>query len=106
MSLTANLEAMLAKGADSASLRFALGSKYLEAGEVERALEHLGVAVSLDPDYSAAWKLLGGAQKEAGLVEEAIQTYRTGIEVAARRGDVQAAKEMRVFLKRLETESS
>jgi len=97
----AKLEAMLTDGADSASLRLALGSKYLETGEIQRALEHLSVAVSLDPDYSAAWKLLGRAQTEAGLTDDAVETYRKGIEVATRRGDVQAAREMKVFFKRL-----
>ena len=95
------LETMLAAGIDTAVLRFTLGSKYLEAGEIQRALEHLLVAVSLDPDYSAAWKVLGKAQGEAGLVDEALETYRKGIKVANRQGDLQAAREMEVFCKRL-----
>ena len=87
------LETMLAAGVDTAVLRFTLGSKYLEAGEIQRALEHLLVAVNLDPDYSAAWKVLGKAQGEAGLVDEALETNR--------QGDLQAAREMEVFRKRL-----
>ncbi|HEY5931061.1 MAG TPA: hypothetical protein VIU02_12190, partial [Burkholderiales bacterium] len=58
--------------------------------------------VELDPDYSAAWKLLGLALGEAGILHESLQTYRRGIEVANRRGDKQAAKEMGVFAGRLE----
>ncbi|MGH8496765.1 MAG: tetratricopeptide repeat protein [Gammaproteobacteria bacterium] len=95
-------EAMLARGQDNALLRFSLGGEYLKAGNPERALEHLNSAVRQDPAYSAAWKLLGKAATASGRSEEAIDAYRRGIEVAEARGDRQAAKEMRVFLRRLE----
>lgn len=35
------LEKMLAKGVDNALLRFGLGKGYLDAGDAERATEHL-----------------------------------------------------------------
>lgn len=99
---TANLEALIASGKDNAALRLALASRYHSAGDLAKATEHAEVAVSLDPDYSAAWKLLGKVLAESGRGEQAAESYRRGISVAARRGDQQAAKEMRVFLKRLE----
>ncbi len=101
MDITENLEAMLARGEDNATMRFALGSAYLNAGSFDKAVGHLSVAVNLDPDYSAAWKMLGKAQTEAGLPDAAIETYRRGIEVATRRGDRQAVREMQVFVRRL-----
>jgi Tfp pilus assembly protein PilF len=101
MGMIENFEAMLAAGQDSALLRYSLGSAYLKEGRLEAAVEHLRQAVSQDPAYSAAWKGLGKALAEAGEHEEAMQTYRRGIEVAERAGDKQAAKEMSVFLKRL-----
>ena len=55
----------------------------------------------LDPEYSAAWRALGQALTAAGRAAEAEQSYARGIEIAERRGDQQAAKEMRVFVKRL-----
>jgi predicted Zn-dependent protease len=94
-------EAMLSEGRDSALLRFSLGNEYLKLGEPDRAAAHLAVAVSLDPHYSAAWKLLGRAQLEAGKADAAREAWQRGIEVAEARGDKQAAKEMQVFLKRL-----
>lgn len=97
-----NLEAMLEAGHDSANLRFALATKLFEAGALERALAHAEVAVQADPDYSAAWRLLGRIQTEAGAHELASKTFKKGIAVAEQRGDRQVAKEMRVFLKRLE----
>ena len=97
-----NLEGILARGDDNALLRFALGAEYLKAGALDKAVQHLGVAVTIDPDYSAAWKLLGKAQAGAGLTAAASETYLKGIEVATRCGDRRSAKEMEVFLKRLE----
>lgn len=101
MSMAPRLEAILERGSDSAGLRYALGCEYLKAGDPARAAEHLGKAVALEPDYSAAWKQLGRAQSNAGLEDQAMDTYRRGIRVANERGDIQAAREMTVFLKRL-----
>ncbi len=98
-------EALLAAGKDSALLRFGLGSHYLKAGDARRAAEHLRAAVVQDPAYSAAWKLLGKALAEAGEAPAAMQAYRSGIAAAEARGDKQAAREMAVFLRRLEQAS-
>ncbi|HET7728604.1 MAG TPA: tetratricopeptide repeat protein [Usitatibacter sp.] len=95
-------EALLAAGKDGALLRFGLGTHYLKAGEPQRAAGHLRRAVELDPAYSAAWKFLGKALAEAGDGAAAIEAYRAGIAAAEKRGDKQAAKEMSVFLRRLE----
>lgn len=102
MGMIENLEAMLASGNDSALLRFSLGQAWLKQGDPATAARHLEAAVKQDPGYSAAWKLLGRARAEAGDVQAAMAAYREGIRVAEDRGDLQAAKEMRVFLKRLE----
>ena len=98
-------EAMLAQGKDSALLRFSLGMEYLKDGDAARAAQHLRAAVTQDRDYSAAWKLLGKALADAGRRDEAITAYREGIEAAGRKGDKQAAKEMAVFLRRLEKQA-
>ena len=102
MSLVERFEAMLASGRDDALLRFSLGMQYLQAGDAGRAAEHLRRAVAHDPDYSAAWKLLGKALAQAGDSQGAASAYRDGIAAAGRKGDKQAAKEMTVFLRRLE----
>jgi len=97
-----NLLKMLAAGRDNALLRFSLGNEYLKAGDTQAAAEHLRAAVERDPDYSAAWKLLGRALEMAGAKDEALRAYREGIGVAERKGDKQAAREMSVFARRLE----
>ena len=101
MDIIKNLEAMLDAGQDSAMLRYTLGNAYLKAGDTARAIEHLHKAVQLDHHYSAAWKSYGKALSEAGNTAAAIHAYETGITVAEKKGDLQAAKEMQVFLKRL-----
>jgi tetratricopeptide (TPR) repeat protein len=100
MGIVDNLEAMLARGQDSALLRFSLGSEYLKLGQLEKSLVHLQRAVELDPGYSAAWKLYGKALLQAGRAAEAVQVFDAGIQAARERGDVQAAKEMEVFRRR------
>jgi len=98
----ANLLKLLGTPRDGALLRFSLGSEYLKSADFEAAVAHLRAAVEKDPGYSAAWKLLGRALAESGRTDEALSAYRKGIEVAEKRGDKQAAKEMTVFARRLE----
>ncbi len=96
-----NLEKMLQQGTDNALLRYTLGTLFLKQKAYAQAVEHLSKAVSLDPQHSASWKHLGKALTGMERVAEAVESYRQGIEVAEAKGDIQAAKEMRVFLKRL-----
>jgi len=102
MAVVDNLEALLAKGTDNALLRFGLANEYLKLGQFEQAIGHLRKALAHDPKYSAAWKRLGKALADTGRMDEARAAYESGIKAAEEKGDVQAAKEMRVFLKRLQ----
>ncbi|MGD2074534.1 MAG: tetratricopeptide repeat protein [Gammaproteobacteria bacterium] len=101
MSTIDSFEKLLAAGQDSALLRYSLGSAYYKDGQLEPAIAHLVRAVEQDPGYSAAWKMYGKALADAGRLEEAEQVYTRGIAVAEDKGDLQAAKEMQVFLKRV-----
>jgi Tfp pilus assembly protein PilF len=100
--IVANFEKLLAAGKDNALLRFSLGNEYLKAGDAPTACVHLARALEHDPEYSAAWKLYGKALAEAGQAAQALAAYRRGIEIAEKKGDKQAAKEMLVFVRRLE----
>jgi Tfp pilus assembly protein PilF len=102
MGIIENFEAILRGGKDSAMLRFSLGKAYLDKGDSHAAIQHLRSAVAQDAGYSAAWKLLGKALTGSGEFDGALKVYRQGIRVAEAKGDIQAAKEMRVFLRRLE----
>ena len=102
MAAIENLESLLARGQESALLRYSLGSEHLKLEDYVRAEIHLTQAVRLDPSYSAAWKLLGKSLAGLGRHREAVDAFDRGIEAAERKGDLQAAKEMRVFRKRSE----
>lgn len=100
MGMIENFEAMLVRGQDSALLRYGLGNEYLKAGQNDKAVDHLAAAVRQDPGYSAAWKLYGKALTAAARPQEALTAFDRGIETAQAKGDIQAAKEMRVFRRR------
>lgn len=100
--IIANLEKLLDGPRDGALLRYSLGNEWLKAEQWKQAAARFREAVDKDPKYSAAWKLLGKALAEGGRPAEALAAYRQGITVAEGRGDVQAAKEMTVFARRLE----
>ena len=106
MSMIESFESMLAGGQDSPLLRYSLGTALLKEDRAAEAVEHLRRAVDMDAQYSAAWKALGKALADTGRAGEAMQAYEKGIGVAEARGDVQAAKEMKVFLKRLQKSGS
>jgi predicted Zn-dependent protease len=97
-----NLRAQLGGPRDGALLRYSLGSALLEAGDSAEAVIQLREALTFDSTYTAAWKTLGKALLAGGDPIGAAEAWQEGLVVANRRGDVQAEKEMRVFLKRLE----
>lgn len=100
--LLTNLLKLVDGPRDGALLRYSIGNEYLKAGDIANALLHLREAVARDPNHSAAWKLLGKTLTQTNALEEALAAYRSGIAVAEKRGDKQAAKEMQVFARRIE----
>ncbi len=98
--LIERLSSLLERGGETALLRFSLGNALLTTDPTQAAT-HLRRAVELDADYSAAWKLLGRALAASGDTSAARAAFTQGIATAERRGDIQASKEMKVFLKRL-----
>jgi Tfp pilus assembly protein PilF len=103
--MRAALERLLAGGRDDALLRFSLGAACLKESDTTAASEHFAKAVEYEPGYSAAWKLLGRALADSGRRAEAAEAWTRGIAAAEKNGDVQAAKEMRVFRKRLQKQN-
>ena len=104
MSIIGRLEATLAEGTENVQLRFGLASAYFREGQFEAARMHAAVAVELDPEYSAAWRLLGRSLIELDEKVAAQTALEKGIAAAQQRGDMQLVKEMTVFLKRLQRE--
>ena len=99
-------EKLRAQGRDNALLRFGLGDACLKDHDAEQAALHLAQATAQQPGYSAAWKLLGKALQQLGRLDDAQAAWTTGMTVARQQGDLQAVKEMTVFVKRLQKQQA
>ena len=99
--MIANLEKLLDGPRDGAMLRFSLGNAWLSEDPL-KAADYFRKAVDFDPDYSAAWKALGKALLQSAQPGAALTAWQRGIEVAEKKGDLQAAREMKVFARRIE----
>ena len=80
---------------------FGLGSAYLELKRFAEALEPLQKVLQAQPKHSVAYLSLGKALEGLHDTEGATQTYQTGIEVAAAKGDLMPLKEMQTRLANL-----
>ncbi len=80
---------------------YSLGSELFKEGRYEEARDHLRRAIHNKPDYSVAYRMLGRAHYELREDSEAKNVFLKGKEVAAENGDLQTAREMDVFLRRL-----
>ncbi|GGY06476.1 tetratricopeptide repeat protein [Paludibacterium paludis] len=87
---------------DGSLLRYGIANELVRLERFAEAVPHLEHAIASQPDYSAAYKLLGKARLSAGDEEGARDAWRRGIGVAMDKGDVQAAREMTVFARRLD----
>lgn len=87
---------------DNALLRYAIAGEYFRLGQYAEAGVHLRQTLAWQGDFTAAWKLLGKTLAAAGEREAARDAYRRGIAVADAHGDIQASREMQVFLRRLD----
>jgi len=97
---------LIALEPDDTVLRFGLGELYIEAKDFASAAEQFAEILRLEPHYSAAYRYLGQAYVALGRASEAEAVFQQGIAVAEARGDLQTAKEMQVFLRRLHTSAS
>ncbi|AMM86840.1 tetratricopeptide repeat protein [Martelella sp. AD-3] len=95
------LEKQVAAGKDNALCRLTLGRILAGEDRLDEAIAHLTRALELDPDYSAAYSALGKAYQRKGDTANAIETFAIGADVAARKGDLQAARQMQVLHRKL-----
>ncbi len=99
--LSSRLEAELERGRDSSLLRFALARSLMASGAAEKALVHLDAAVEMSPTYSAAWGQLGKCKELLGDTEGAVAAWLTGSRTSLDNGDIQAHRQMEVWLRRM-----
>jgi len=102
----AQFQELIALEPNDTMLRFGLGELYIDARDFARAAEQFAEIVRLDPQYSAAYRYLGQSYAALDKRSEAVEVFTRGIAIAEARGDLQTAKEMQVFLRRLDQNPS
>src|SRR4029450_3115291 len=79
--------------ADDLLANYGLGSVHVDLGEYEQAIPFLKKAIEVKPTHTVAYLALGQAFEALGRFPEALDTYKDGINVAAKRGDMMPLKE-------------
>lgn len=73
---------------------FSLARALMDAGDLPEASKSLQRVIALNPNISKAHQLLGECQLKLNMRELAIETLKTGIRVAMKRGDLMPKNEM------------
>jgi len=81
---------------------FGMGAAYIQLQQYEDAVPYLERATQVQKDYSAAFLNLGKCYEFLGRSEEAVATFRKGIDAANRKGDLMPMREMERRMKALE----
>lgn len=95
------LQALVQTDESDALTHFLLGRELMEVGRFAEAASALEKTIQLNPEYTAAYRFLGDAHRQAGNMARAREIYEVGIGVSEATGDLQAGKEMKVYLKKL-----
>lgn len=74
--------------------RYGLAMEHKGRGELDEAWTVFEQLLSGFPDYVPTYLMAGGTLVALGRKDEAAATYRKGIEVATRRGDQHARREL------------
>jgi uncharacterized protein HemY len=89
----------------NAMIWYGLGSEYVKLEQWSEAAEALRRVIELNPDYTAAYQMLGSALLKGGATEEARRTWTAGIEAADRTGAWKARQHMEGLLAGMKDET-
>lgn len=73
---------------------FALAKEYEKMGDFGQALQHYREITSADPNYVGVYYHLGKLEEKMEGPQQAMVTYRTGMDVAQKAGDRHAYSEL------------
>src|SRR4026209_1666360 len=90
--------AMLAQQPENAMIWYGLASEQYKLENWDEAAKSLRQVVSLNPDYTAAYQMLGTVLANAGDLDEAQQVWRNGMEASDGTGAWKAGQHMRALL--------
>jgi predicted Zn-dependent protease len=97
---------MLKQQPDDAMIWYGLASEYLKVERWSEAADALRNVVRLNPDFTAAYQMLGTALLNQGQSEEARRAWTEGIEAANRTGAWKARQHMEGLLANTDAASS
>lgn len=89
---------MVKQQPDDAMIWYGLGSEYVKIERWSEAADALRNVLRINPDYTAAYQMLGMALMSQGKKEEAASVWTQGIEVAHRTGAWKAQQHMEGLL--------
>ena len=81
--------------------RYGIAQEYVKQEDYDKALEQFNKIFEINPDYQAAYYHAGRTLEKLGRADDASETYRKGIEVAGRSGDLHARSELEAALEEL-----
>jgi tetratricopeptide (TPR) repeat protein len=88
-----------------AMIWYGLASEYVKVERWIEAADALRKVVELNPDYTAAYQMLGTALLSQGAAEDARRAWKKGIEAADRTGAWKARQHMEGLLKGTQTQT-
>jgi Flp pilus assembly protein TadD len=86
---------------DGTHLRVLLANALLDANYREDALAELRWSLKFDPLNIAAMRMMGMTMVKMGSVDRAVKLFEKAITLAVARENVPAARELKIFLRRL-----
>ena len=102
MSMEERLRAFLEENPDDPMVLLSLANVVLREGRVEEALELVERAVEIDPDYMAAYPVLGDCREQLDDLDGAREAYEKAITLGEKAGDRTIVEEMRAKIEGLE----
>ncbi len=92
------LKSMVAQNPNDSFSRYGLAMEYVNAGDLEGAIQEYRTLLSANPNYSAAYYHGGQTLEKLGRREDARALYRRGIEATTRIGDLHTRSEIQTAL--------
>ncbi len=94
MDRIATFRSFIARAPSDPFPRYGLAMELKSRGELAEALAAFEDLLGAFPDYVPTYLMAGGTLAALGRKDEAADVYRKGIEVATRRGDQHARREL------------
>jgi len=101
----AAFEELLKEQPDEAMIWYGLANEYSKLEDWGKAANALREVIRCNPDYTAAYQLLGSALMNLGETEEARRLWAAGIETATRTGAWKARGHMEGLLAQTQSEA-